>query len=38
MDYNQAIEYIHGTLKFGMKLGLENIKTLLEAMGNPPNR
>ncbi|NMB33244.1 MAG: bifunctional folylpolyglutamate synthase/dihydrofolate synthase [Clostridium sp.] len=35
MDYNQAIEYIHGTLKFGMKLGLENIKTLLEAMGNP---
>ncbi len=35
MDYNEAIEYIHGTLKFGSKLGLESITKLLEFMGNP---
>ena len=35
MDYNEAIEYIHGTLKFGSKLGLHNIGMLLELMGNP---
>ncbi|NLI60255.1 MAG: bifunctional folylpolyglutamate synthase/dihydrofolate synthase [Clostridiales bacterium] len=35
MDYNQAIEYIHGTYKFGSKLGLENIKDLLGRLGNP---
>ena len=35
MDYNQALEYIHGTYKFGSKLGLENIKDLLNRLGNP---
>ncbi|HOQ36754.1 MAG TPA: folylpolyglutamate synthase/dihydrofolate synthase family protein [Acetivibrio sp.] len=35
MNYDQAIEYIHGTSKFGVKLGLENVKTLLDLMGNP---
>jgi dihydrofolate synthase/folylpolyglutamate synthase len=35
MDYDQAIEYIHGTLTFGVKLGLENIKALLDLMDNP---
>lgn len=35
MNYQQAIEYIHGTLKFGSKLGLENISRLLELMGSP---
>ncbi|WP_271629779.1 bifunctional folylpolyglutamate synthase/dihydrofolate synthase [Caldicellulosiruptor sp. DIB 104C] len=35
MTYEEALEYIHGTYKFGMKLGLENIKRLLELMGNP---
>lgn len=35
MDYNEAIEYIHGTYKFGSKLGLENISVLLNLMGNP---
>lgn len=35
MDYTEALEYIHGTLKFGIKLGLENIKALLQLMGNP---
>ncbi|WAM32694.1 bifunctional folylpolyglutamate synthase/dihydrofolate synthase [Caldicellulosiruptor naganoensis] len=35
MTYEEALEYIHGTYKFGVKLGLENIKRLLELMGNP---
>src|SRR5512138_2099054 len=35
MDYNEAMDYIHGTLKFGSKLGLHNIGSLLELMGNP---
>lgn len=35
MDYLQALEYIHGTNKFGSKLGLENIGFLLNLMGDP---
>jgi len=35
MNYNEAIEYIHSSYKFGIKLGLENIKTLLNLLGNP---
>lgn len=35
MNYDEAMAYIHGTLKFGSKLGLHNIGTLLELMGNP---
>ncbi|QZY56240.1 bifunctional folylpolyglutamate synthase/dihydrofolate synthase [Crassaminicella profunda] len=35
MDYNKALNYIHGTYKFGSKLGLENITELLKLMGNP---
>jgi folylpolyglutamate synthase/dihydrofolate synthase len=35
MDYNEAMDYIHGTLKFGSKLGLHNIGVLLDLMGNP---
>ena len=35
MNYENALEYIHGTLKFGVKLGLQNIKQLLFLMGNP---
>ena len=35
MNYNEALSYIHGTYKFGSKLGLENIKYLLELLGNP---
>jgi dihydrofolate synthase/folylpolyglutamate synthase len=37
MNYKEAIEYIHGTYKFGSKLGLENISVLLDLMGNPQN-
>lgn len=35
MNYNEALSYIHGTYKFGSKLGLENIKYLLELLENP---
>lgn len=35
MNYKEALDYIHGALKFGSKLGLNNITKLLELMGNP---
>lgn len=35
MNYDEALEYIHGTLKFGSKLGLHNIGALLGLMGEP---
>ena len=35
MDYEKALEYIHNTLKFGVKLNLQNITRLLEKIGNP---
>ncbi len=38
MEYNEALEYIHGTYKFGIKLGLENIKSLLKLMGDPQKK
>jgi len=38
MNYSEALNYIHGTVKFGIKLGLESIKTLLELMGNPQDK
>lgn len=38
MNYTEALNYIHGTYKFGSKLGLENIKSLMDALGNPQKR
>ncbi|MCA0384724.1 MAG: bifunctional folylpolyglutamate synthase/dihydrofolate synthase [Firmicutes bacterium] len=35
MTYQEALAFIHGTYKFGSKLGLENIKTLLSFLGDP---
>jgi len=35
MNYDEALEYIHGTIKFGVKLGLKNMGRLLDLMGNP---
>ncbi|WP_066353103.1 glutamate ligase domain-containing protein [Fervidicola ferrireducens] len=35
MSYREALEYIHGMTKFGIRLGLEKIKKLLEILGNP---
>lgn len=37
MNYEQAINFIHSTYKFGSKLGLENISRLTELLGNPQN-
>lgn len=38
MTYDEAISYIHGISKFGIKLGLDNSKKLLELMGNPDKK
>ena len=38
MTYDEAIAYIHDTLKFGSKLGLHNIGTLLGLMGDPQKK
>ncbi|MGD9567247.1 MAG: folylpolyglutamate synthase/dihydrofolate synthase family protein [Sedimentibacter sp.] len=35
MNYQEAIEFIHSTYKFGSKLGLSNITKLTELLGNP---
>lgn len=35
MNYNEALEYIHGTRRLGWKLGLDNIRYLLNLMNNP---
>lgn len=38
MNYDEAIAYIHETLKFGSKLGLHNIGMLLKLMGDPQKK
>jgi len=38
MNYDEAIAYIHDTLKFGSKLGLHNIGFLLKLMGDPQKK
>jgi dihydrofolate synthase/folylpolyglutamate synthase len=38
MDYSDAISYLFGLQKFGIKLGLENITNLLHHLGNPHKR
>ncbi|MBP1927262.1 dihydrofolate synthase/folylpolyglutamate synthase [Sedimentibacter acidaminivorans] len=35
MNYEEAIDFIHSTYKFGSKLGLDNITKLTELLGNP---
>ena len=35
MNYTEALEYIHGVDKFGMRLGLDPIRELLRRLGNP---
>lgn len=35
MDYREALSWIHGISRFGMKPGLERIEALLQALGNP---
>lgn len=38
MSYEQAIEYLNGLTKFGIKFGLERITALAHAFGNPHRR
>lgn len=35
MTYREAVAYIHSLLKFGVRPGLERIRALLSALGNP---
>jgi len=35
MNYKQTLSYIYGLERFGIKLGLENITSLLSYVGNP---
>lgn len=35
MNYEQAVSYIHGKAGKGVKRGLENMRALLERLGNP---
>ena len=37
MTYEQALDFIHGRLRFGSKLGLANITELMNRLGNPQN-
>ncbi|NCO61670.1 MAG: bifunctional folylpolyglutamate synthase/dihydrofolate synthase [Deltaproteobacteria bacterium CG_4_8_14_3_um_filter_51_11] len=34
-DYSQAVSYLYGLQKFGIKLGLDRTRGLLNALGNP---
>ncbi len=38
MTYSQAIAYLYGLQRFGVKLGLDNVRRLLEAVGDPHRR
>lgn len=38
MTYEEALSYIHSTLRFGSRSGLSRIAHLLEQIGNPQNR
>ena len=38
MNYKEAMNFIQNTNKFGSVLGLDNIKELLERLGNPQDQ
>lgn len=38
MNYQEAVDFISSTYKFGIKLGLENISRLLDRLGNPQDK
>lgn len=38
MTYEQALEFIHSTAKFGSKLGTERIEKILSALANPEKK
>lgn len=35
MNYTEALDFIHGTMKYGLILGLSSIRELLEILGRP---
>lgn len=35
MDYHRSLSYLYGLQKFGIKLGLDNIRSLLDRLGSP---
>ena len=35
MTYQEALDWIHGQLKFGIKPGLERMAWMLKELGNP---
>lgn len=35
MNYKEAMEYIHGIMRFGSKLGLERMRELMHRLGDP---
>lgn len=37
MNYQEAVDYIHSLLAFGIKPGLQRIRALLTVLGNPQN-
>jgi len=38
VDYRESLDYLYGLQRFGIKLGLENIRTLLDRLGHPERR
>lgn len=38
MNYDQAMQYIHGTMRFGSKLGLERMSELMHRLGDPQKK
>ena len=38
MNYSEALEFIHGVEKFGMVLGLDSIRSLLDRLDRPQDR
>jgi len=38
MEYQEALEWIHGLYRFGSNLGLERVSRLMELLGNPQHR
>ncbi|WP_225071511.1 folylpolyglutamate synthase/dihydrofolate synthase family protein [Desulfuromonas sp. CSMB_57] len=35
MDFRQSLDYLYGLQRFGIKLGLDNIRSLLDRLGQP---
>ena len=38
MDYQEALAWIHGKLRFGIKPGLERMAWMLQELGNPQEK